>query len=532
MWDANGKRERSTNPMPSHGHVVAAPDGGWGWMVVLAGFVQTALVFGVIRSFGVFFVEFVEYFRAPSSTVSWVVSLGVAVLQFASPVGSALSARYGARPVVMAGGFLSGLGLLLASFSTHLTHLYLSIGLLAGFGWALVFTPSMATVSRYFEKRRTLATGLAVSGTGISSLAFSPLFQYLVDSYGWRGALMLVAAMSLNLVVSGALLQPLALEGGDPLPKGQATAAKRPATLATFFSLELFSHTAFMSYTLAFVLVDTGYFVPYAHLVARAREVGCDEYQAAFIMSVVAVADLCGRIFAGWLADSRICGRLLHHLTLWTVLTGASLALLPLGPGYTSLLALGLCYGFFAGALVPLQFTSLVEIVGTGRLLGAIGLMHMLESVGALLGIPLSGWLRDLTGNYSVSFITAGAFLLASSLILATLPHYFSCSRSSEAEEDGTMRPQGHDIVTRQRTFAAGSEDESAHPGAEGSENSGKFWPLVDLLFLQPLLRYTTLSLSRNNKKAAVFGAEQICEQPHRTVGGPLRRVGSFSETP
>nr|XP_056719599.1 monocarboxylate transporter 13-like [Euleptes europaea] len=431
--------------MPRHVHAVA-PDGGWGWMVVLAGFVQTALVFGMIRSFGVFFVEFVEYFRAPSSTVSWIMSLGVAVLQFASPVGSALSTCYGARPVVMIGGLLSGLGLLLASFSVHLTHLYLTIGLLAGFGWALVFTPSMATVSHYFEKRRTLAMGLTVSGAGVSSLAFSPLFQFLLDSYGWRGALMVVAGMSLNLVASGALLRPLVLEG-DQVRKGQAAASKWPATLATLFSLELLYHGPFMCYVLAFVLVDAGYFIPYAHLVAHAREVGCDEYQAALIMSVAAVADMCGRIFAGWLADSGVFGRPLHNLTLWTILTGVSLALLPLGHSYISLVFLGICYGFFAGALVPLQFSSLIEIVGTGRMLGAIGLMHMLESMGALLGTPLSGWLRDLTGNYAASFITAGAFLLASSLILATLPNYFSCSRPSEAKEEGALRPQDQDAL-------------------------------------------------------------------------------------
>lgn len=60
------------------------PDGGWGWMIVLAAFVQSALVFGVIRSFGVFFVEFVNYFDEFSSHVSWITSIGIAVQQFAS----------------------------------------------------------------------------------------------------------------------------------------------------------------------------------------------------------------------------------------------------------------------------------------------------------------------------------------------------------------------------------------------------------------------------------------------------------------
>ncbi|KAJ7313235.1 hypothetical protein JRQ81_004517 [Phrynocephalus forsythii] len=374
-----------------------APDGGWGWMVVFAAFVQTALVFGVIRSSGVFFVEFVAYFQEPSSAVSWVMSLGVTVLHFGSPVGSALSTHYGTRPVVMVGGFLAGLGLLGASFSVTLTHLYLSIGLCAGLGWALVFTPSMAAVSHYFEKRRTLAMGLAVSGAGISSLAFSPLFQFLVDSYGWRGALLTVSGMSLNLMVSGALLRPSDAEGD------RARAAARGSSwlkaLSSLFALELLRQGPFLRYILVCILVDAGYFVPYAHLVAHAREVGCDEYEAAFIMASAAVTDMAGRIFAGWLADSGLSGRLVHHLTLWAVLTGTLLALLPLGRSFSSLLGLGLCYGFFAGCFVPLQFTSLVEIVGTSSMLGAIGLMNMLESLGALLGTPLSGPLASALGT-------------------------------------------------------------------------------------------------------------------------------------
>uniref|UniRef100_A0A8D0HGA4 Major facilitator superfamily (MFS) profile domain-containing protein n=1 Tax=Sphenodon punctatus TaxID=8508 RepID=A0A8D0HGA4_SPHPU len=363
-------------------------------------------------------------------SLAWDLSL----LPSTGPISSALSAHYGTRPVVMVGGFLSGLGLLLASFATCLTHLHFCIGLLAGLGWALVFTPSLATVSRYFEKRRTLATGLAVSGAGVSSLAFSPLFQLLVDSYGWRGALLLVAGMSFNLVAAGALLRSLSLAGDSVA--GDAPGQKRLSRLTSLLGLDLLSHKPFMRYILAFILIDTGYFVPYAHLVPYTREMGYDEYQAAFLMSATAVADLVGRIFAGWLADSGTIFHLLHHLTLWTVLTGISIALIPLGGSYALLMGLGICYGFFAGALVPLQFSCLVEIVGTGRILGGIGLMHMLESMGALLGAPLSGWLRDATGNYTISFIISGAFLLAGGLILLTLPNYFSCSWPSNPKEE------------------------------------------------------------------------------------------------
>ncbi|XP_025920028.1 monocarboxylate transporter 13 [Apteryx rowi] len=403
------------------------PDGGWGWVIVFGAFVQSALVFGVIRSLGVFVAAFGGAFGALAGGVSWVASLGIAVLQLGGPLGSALSTHFGTRPVVMAGGFLSGLGLFLGAFATHLAHLYLSVGLLAGLGWALVFTPSLAAVGRYFTSRRALATGLAVSGASFSSFALGPLVQLLMEAYGWRGALLLLAAISLNLVASGALLRPLVLPGESGTP-GRPRC--RPALP------QLLRHGPFVRYVLAFILVDAGYYVPYVHGVARARELGCDEYRAALVMSVAAAADGGGRVFAGWLA-ARPAATLLWHLFAWAFLTGLALLFLPLGTSYAGLLALGLGYGFCAGAVAPLQFTALAEIVGARRLLHAIGLMQMFESLGSLLGAPLAGWLRDVTGNYTVSFITAGAFLVAGSLLLLTLPGFFTASPGSGSKEEG-----------------------------------------------------------------------------------------------
>lgn len=53
-------------------------------MVVLSAFFQSALVFGVLRSFGVFFVEFVAAFEEQAARVSWIASIGIAVQQFGS----------------------------------------------------------------------------------------------------------------------------------------------------------------------------------------------------------------------------------------------------------------------------------------------------------------------------------------------------------------------------------------------------------------------------------------------------------------
>ncbi|XP_062840614.1 monocarboxylate transporter 13-like [Anolis carolinensis] len=399
------------------------PDGGWGWMVVLAAFCQSALVFGVVRSFGVFFVEFVAHFQESSSSTSWITSVCIATLMCGSPLATGLGKRFGERPVAMLGGFLSGFGLLLASIATSLAQLYLFIGLLTGVGGALIFAPSLSLVARYFDRRRAVANAVAFSGAGIAALGFSPLFQLLVDSYGWRGGLQIVSGMVFNLVVCGALLRPLRLATEET--KASPEVPGRGRRLVLLFGLDLLLHRDFLIFSGAGMLITCGYFIPFAHLVPHAREMGLDEYQAAFLVSAVGVSDIVGRVLAGGLAGWTSL-RLVHSLAIWTVLTGLSLLAVPLGRSYVAMMAISVAYGFLASAVIPLKFSSLVEIVGTEQLMGAIGLIHMLESLEALVGPPLSGWIRDWTGSYNASFLAGGAFVTGGGLVLLMLPGFFS----------------------------------------------------------------------------------------------------------
>lgn len=66
----------------------------------------------------------------------------------------------------------------------------------------------VATVMAHFTRRRTLALGVALSSVGLSSFAFNPLFQLLVEKYTWRGALLILGGLSLNIVPCGALIRP------------------------------------------------------------------------------------------------------------------------------------------------------------------------------------------------------------------------------------------------------------------------------------------------------------------------------------
>lgn len=61
-----------------------SPDGGWGWVLVVAMFVSMSLVFGLMRSLGIFFMEFVQYFEESAQAISWISSIGLAAQQFFS----------------------------------------------------------------------------------------------------------------------------------------------------------------------------------------------------------------------------------------------------------------------------------------------------------------------------------------------------------------------------------------------------------------------------------------------------------------
>lgn len=265
----------------------------------------------------------------------------------------------------------------------------------AGLGWALVFTPSLAAVGRSFPARRALATGVAVSGASLSGLALGPLLPLLLEAYGWRGALLIMAALSFNLLVAGALLRPPAAAAPTrpPPPPGRRRRRRRAAAL-----LGLLRHGPFLRYAAAFALVDAGYYVPFVHGEARAHEVGCDPRRAGLLLAAMAALDGGGRLAAGWLA-ARSAAPLLHHLFAWTALTGLASLLLPLGGSFGGLLSLASAYGFCAGGLVPLQFAGVAEVAGAGRLGHAIGLMQMFESFGSLLGAPLAGTGRGAGGR-------------------------------------------------------------------------------------------------------------------------------------
>ncbi|KAM6997245.1 monocarboxylate transporter 12-B-like [Tautogolabrus adspersus] len=184
-------------------------------MIVAGCFLATICIRAVTRCVSMFFVEFQLHFEKDYSTTAWIHSLVDSTTMLCAPLGSFLGNRLSCRATVALGGLLSSAGLVLSSFASSLEHLYISMGILTGLGFALSYTPSVAMVGKYFSDRKALAYGIALSGNGIGTFILAPAVQLLIEHYSWRGALLVLGGFVSNLCVSGALMRPLGSKGGE-----------------------------------------------------------------------------------------------------------------------------------------------------------------------------------------------------------------------------------------------------------------------------------------------------------------------------
>lgn len=185
------------------------PDGGFGWVIVVASLFCNIIVDGVCFSFGIFNVVFIEKYGSSKSEMAWVGSLLAGFYLTMGPITAALCNRYGCRIVTVVGSFLCCIAFVASTFATTVGQLIFTYGALGGITFGLVYLPALLIVNFWFEKRRALASGLAVCGSGIGAFVFAPLSRYLLTEYGLQGANWIIAGIILNGCVCGALFRPV-----------------------------------------------------------------------------------------------------------------------------------------------------------------------------------------------------------------------------------------------------------------------------------------------------------------------------------
>ncbi|XP_002741643.1 monocarboxylate transporter 12-like [Saccoglossus kowalevskii] len=180
----------------------------YGWLVVLASHIIQMLISGCLIGMGVFLVRLVDFFGEGAGKTATIQSLQAGVMLCSGPLISILNNKFGTRPLVVIGGVLSSAGILLSTFANSVNVLLITHGVVVGFAFALTYGPGIVIVGQYFHKRHALANGIVFAGFGVGIMVFPPLYQTLIDKYGWKGAMTVMAGINMNMVVCGMLMRP------------------------------------------------------------------------------------------------------------------------------------------------------------------------------------------------------------------------------------------------------------------------------------------------------------------------------------
>ena len=116
---------------------------------------------------------------------------------------------------------------MLASRTTSLLQFQLVYGVIVGVAAGAIFAPTIATVTGWFDKHRSLAVSLVSAGMGVAPMTISPFASWLISSYDWRTAQLVIGIAAWVLLIPTAFLVRRAPAAGGP---GMAAAQRRATT--------------------------------------------------------------------------------------------------------------------------------------------------------------------------------------------------------------------------------------------------------------------------------------------------------------
>jgi MFS family permease len=386
-------------------HAVGTPAGidSWrGWVVVGAAFFSTFTVFGIAYSFGAFFSSMAEEFGAGRGATSLMFSI-TAFLYFSLGLLSGRAAdRFGPRPVLVVGAVVMGVGLILTSLVDRLWVGYLTYGVGVGVGVACVYVPMVAAVGGWFERRRAIASGVAVEGVGLGTLLIARLAAELIASYGWRTTYVIFGIggpAALALCLLGASRSPVRRGEAAPLRIGKAV---RTSTFRWFYTSSL--------------LMSMALFIPFVYLAAFAEEHGTDKVAAASLLGIIGGGSIIGRLGLAVLGDW--LGRMRVLRGSFLLLAASFLIWLSAGASFKALFVFAIVMGIAYGGFIALSPAVTAEMFGLTGLGGVLGALYTAAGVGGLIGPPLAGMLIDFTNSYTVVIVSAAVLSLVAFVCL------------------------------------------------------------------------------------------------------------------
>jgi MFS family permease len=390
----------------------------YGHIIVGASFIVMCVAFGLYIVYGVFFDPLREEFGWSRAVTSGAYSVSSVFSGVLGILMGKLTDKFGPRLVVLLSGVLLSLGYFLMSRINSEWQLYLFFGVIIGTGMSGIWIPLLSTVARWFERSRSMMTGITISGLTVGQIIGPPVISRLIDKYDWRDTYVMLAITVFVIVVLSALLLKRKPEGIiEPPSKKQEKRAEVKTIPALDYTLAVAARTIQFWLTMA-ALFCFG-FIAYGltvHLVPHITQLGISNIDAASVLAVSGGIGIIGNFLLGGVLGDRIGNRKAFILGIVLALIGLVVLLFAreLWIFYLFAVFFGLGLGAMGTSESPLA-ARLFGLKNHGLIYGVMGLGF---TAGGSAGPVIIGYMGDLAGSYQSAFVVC---LVLSLISLACL---------------------------------------------------------------------------------------------------------------
>jgi MFS family permease len=418
----------------------------YGYVIVAICFLIFMAIMGMITSFGLFFSPLIGNMGWTRTATAGAFSLNAIAAGIAGIVGGMLNDRFGPRIVLPLLGIVSVIGYLLVSQMNTIWQFYLFYGLIVGVG-SNVYVPTMSTIARWFNKRRSTMSGIAFSGAGFGLLALPLFLNWVMNISDWRMSLIVISMIILVITILAAIFLRTDPTQIGLLPYGGSTKASestRPEDNSFSFK-EAIRTGVFWMLNLSLFCYGFCFLAFQVHIAVYANDVGISTTGAAQVLTALGAGVIAGQLGLGGIGDkigykkAYIVGLFCIVLALFTTFFARELWVFII---FAALL--GLAFGNCSTQESPLV-AWVFGLASHGTLLGIAAFSW---ACGGALGSLIFGAIHDAQGSYQYACWAAGIISVASVALSLFLKQAGERPiLQSEAAGQNTLSPGRRDAV-------------------------------------------------------------------------------------
>ena len=399
----------------------------FGWWIVAASFFIALYTGGAIfYGFTAIFEPIASEFGWSYTQISLAASLRGLEMGLLAPLTGIFVDRWGPRRLVFSGIIITVLGLIVLSGTTSLAMFYGAFILITIGMSCSSMTVLMTTMANWFHHRVGAATGIAVSGFGTGGLLI-PVMVRFIELYGWRTTMTIFALGMLVLVLPLSLLFRHKPEQYGYQPDGQATNPvipdKNPGAIKAA-GLDVKARQALKSGTFWLIALAFAYLLMVVaaiatHVMPYLSSIGIDRSTAGLVATAIPLMSIGGRLGLGWLGD-----KFKRRLILVATFAMMGLGLLCFGyipvAGIWLMVPFVLIFSIGYGGCVALRPSLTRDYFGRVNFGTIFGFIVGVNTLGAIIGPPLAGWVYDNWSSYqALWFIFASLSIIPIVSVLA-----------------------------------------------------------------------------------------------------------------